>query len=58
MSNTELVRKNFLEAKSVLDVVLANDALIKSIADAAEMMILSIKSRRENYLLRQRRKYV
>ncbi len=44
MSNTELVRKNFLEAKSVLDVVLANDALIKSIADAAEMMILSIKA--------------
>ena len=45
MSNTELVRKNFLEAKSVLDAVLANDALIKSISDAAEMMILSIKAR-------------
>ncbi|MBK6446755.1 MAG: D-sedoheptulose 7-phosphate isomerase [Bacteroidetes bacterium] len=44
MSNTELVRKNFLEAKSVLDAVLANDALIKSISDAAEMMILSIKA--------------
>lgn len=44
MSNTEVVRKNFLEAKAVLDAVLSNEALLNDISSAAELMVASVKA--------------
>ena len=44
MSKTEVVRKNFLEAKAVLDAVLANEALLNDISSAAELMVASVKA--------------
>ncbi|MBK7850785.1 MAG: D-sedoheptulose 7-phosphate isomerase [Bacteroidetes bacterium] len=43
MSKTEVVRKNFLEAKAVLDAVLSNEALLNDISSAAELMVASVK---------------
>ncbi|MBL0063442.1 MAG: D-sedoheptulose 7-phosphate isomerase [Bacteroidetes bacterium] len=44
MSKTEVVRKNFLEAKAVLDAVLSNEALLNDISSAAELMVASVKA--------------
>jgi len=43
MSKTEVVRKNFLEAKAVLDAVLSNEKLLNDISSAAGLMVASVK---------------
>ena len=44
MSNTDFIRKNFEEAKKVLDTFLSDDKNIQSIAAAGELMINSIRN--------------
>ena len=44
MSKTELVRKNFLEAKAVLDAVLSNEKLLNDISAASGLMVDSVNA--------------
>lgn len=44
MSKTELVRKNFLEAKAVLDAVLSNEKLLNDISSAAGLIVDSVNA--------------
>lgn len=44
MSKTEVVRKNFLEAKAVLDAVLSNEKLLNDISAASGLMVDSVNA--------------
>ena len=44
MSQTELIKKNFIEAAELLHVFLSDDKNINKIADAANLMISSLKN--------------
>ena len=44
MSKTEVVRKNFLEAKAVLDAVLSNEKLLNDISSAAGLIVDSVNA--------------
>ncbi|MFN8144157.1 MAG: D-sedoheptulose 7-phosphate isomerase [Bacteroidia bacterium] len=43
MTNLDLIRKNFTEAKAAVDLVLQDELLLKNISAAASLMIVSIR---------------
>ncbi|HRH66463.1 MAG TPA: D-sedoheptulose 7-phosphate isomerase [Bacteroidia bacterium] len=43
MPNPELIRNNFLEAKAILEAVLADERLLSDISVAAELMVQTVK---------------